>query len=67
MVGYNLIMALAQSIWLLLIGRVIGGITAATNTTAAAYIADISNVEGKAARFGLIGSGFGLYLFLGQS
>ena len=65
MVGYYLVMALAQSIWLLLIGRVIGGITAATNATAAAYMADISKPEEKAARFGLIGAGFGVGFVLG--
>ena len=36
------LMALAGTIWLLIIGRVIGGITAATQSTSAAYMADIS-------------------------
>ena len=65
MIGYYLVMAVAQSIWLLLIGRIIGGITAATNATAAAYMADISKPEEKAARFGLIGAGFGAGFVLG--
>ncbi|MDX5413468.1 MAG: MFS transporter, partial [Rhodobacterales bacterium] len=36
------VMALAGSIWLLLAGRIVGGITAATHATASAYMADIS-------------------------
>ena len=59
------LMALAHTIWLLIIGRVIGGITAATGSTAAAYIADISEPEEKAANFGLIGAAFGMGFVLG--
>lgn len=59
------LMAVAGSIWLLLIGRLIGGITAATHATAAAYIADISKPDEKAANFGLIGAGFGIGFVLG--
>ena len=54
-----LVMALAGSIWLLLAGRVVGGITAATQSTANAYMADISRPEDKAANFGLVGAAFG--------
>lgn len=60
-----LVMAVAGTIWLLLIGRIIGGITAATHSTANAYIADISNPEDKAANFGLIGAAFGIGFVLG--
>ncbi len=59
------IMALAGSIWLLLAGRILGGITAATHSTASAYMADISAPEDKAANFGLIGAGFGIGFVLG--
>ena len=45
MVGYYLIMAVAQTVWLLLIGRIVGGITAATHATASAYVADISRLR----------------------
>jgi len=65
MVGYYLIMAVAQSVWLLLIGRIVGGITAATHATASAYIADISTSDEKAARFGLVGAAFGMGFVLG--
>ncbi len=67
MIGYYLVMAVAQSIWLLLLGRIVGGITAATNATAGAYMADISSADQKAARFGLIGAGFGMGFVLGPA
>ncbi len=60
-----LIMALAGTIWLLLAGRILGGITAATPSVASAYIADISRPEEKAARFGLVGAAFGLGFVIG--
>ncbi|WP_319824518.1 TCR/Tet family MFS transporter [Thalassovita sp.] len=60
-----LVMALAGSIWLLLAGRIVGGITAATHATAMAYMADISSSRDKAANFGLIGAGFGVGFVLG--
>ena len=50
------LMALAGTIWLLLLGRVIGGITAATQSTATAYMADISAPAERAARFGMVGA-----------
>ena len=65
MIVYYLIMAVAQSLWLLIIGRIIGGVTAATHATASAYIADISKPEEKAARFGLLGAAFGVGFVLG--
>ena len=60
-----LVMALAGSIWLLLAGRIIGGITASTQATANAYMADISAPEDRAANFGLIGAAFGIGFVLG--
>jgi DHA1 family tetracycline resistance protein-like MFS transporter len=60
-----LVMAVAGSIWLLFATRIIGGITAATMSTASAFIADISAPEEKSANFGLIGAAFGLGFVLG--
>jgi len=60
-----LVMALAQTIWLVFLTRVVGGITAATQSTAAAYIADVSPPEKKSANFGLVGAAFGLGFVLG--
>jgi len=59
------LMALAGAIWLLLVGRIIGGITAATQSTASAYMADISSPHERAARFGLVGAAFGAGFVLG--
>lgn len=59
------VMAIAGSIWLLLIGRIVGGITAATHSTAAAFMADVSKPHEKAANFGLIGAAFGVGFVLG--
>ena len=65
MAAYYLLMGFAQTLWLLFLGRLIGGITAATHATANAYMADISSSEEKAARFGMLGAGFGLGFVLG--
>lgn len=59
------LMAVAGALWLLLIGRVIGGITAATQSTASAYMADISTPQERAGRFGLVGAAFGAGFVLG--
>jgi DHA1 family tetracycline resistance protein-like MFS transporter len=59
------LMAIAGTMWLLIVGRIIGGITAATQSTAAAYMADISKPEEKSANFGLIGAAFGVGFVLG--
>jgi MFS transporter, DHA1 family, tetracycline resistance protein len=60
-----LVMAVAGSLWLLLAGRIVGGIAAATHSTANAFMADISAPHEKAARFGLVGAAFGVGFVLG--
>ena len=60
-----LVMAVAHVFWLLLLGRIIGGITAATQPTAYAAIADLSSPDEKAARFGLLGAAFGVGFVFG--
>lgn len=54
------VMALAPTIGLLLVGRIVAGIAAATHATAAAYVADISTPDTRGRNFGLIGAGFGV-------
>lgn len=61
------IMALAQTFWLLLIGRLLAGVAGATYVTATAYLADISPPEKRAANFGLIGATFGIGFVLGPA
>lgn len=58
-------LAFAPTIWWLFLGRIIAGITGASFTTAAAYIADISPPEKRAQNFGLIGVAFGLGFIIG--
>ncbi|WP_368344374.1 TCR/Tet family MFS transporter [Pelagovum sp. HNIBRBA483] len=60
-----MVMAVAGTIWLLFIGRIVAGITAATHSAASAYMADISKPDEKAANFGLIGAAFGVGFVLG--
>lgn len=59
--------ALANSYGLLFIGRIIAGITGASFTTGAAYIADISTPETRAKNFGMIGAAFGLGFIIGPA
>ena len=59
------VMGLAHSIWLLVITRIVGGIAAATQSTAAAFIADISTPENRSANFGILGATFGVGFVLG--
>ncbi len=60
-------MALAPSLPFLFIGRLISGATAASISTANAYISDITPPEKRAGRFGLIGAAFGLGFILGPA
>src|SRR5271170_5836560 len=62
-----ILMALAPNLWWLLVGRVISGITAASFSTAAAYISDVTPPEKRAASFGLIGAAFGIGFVLGPA
>lgn len=61
------IMALADSLWLLLLGRTLAGMAGATYITATAYIADISSKAERATNFGLIGAAFGIGFVLGPA
>jgi len=62
-----ILMALAPNLWWLLVGRVISGITAASFSTAGAYISDVTPPEKRAASFGLIGAAFGVGFVLGPA
>lgn len=59
------VMALAGSIWVLLIGRIVAGMAAATHATALAYMADVTEPDKRAQNFGLISAGFGMGFILG--
>lgn len=62
-----IVMALAPTLAWLFLGRVISGITAANISTAFAYIADITEPEQRAGRFGMVGAAFGLGFVLGPA
>ncbi|MFO6464480.1 TCR/Tet family MFS transporter [Jannaschia sp. KMU-145] len=62
-----IVMALAGSLWLLLVGRIVAGIAAATMSTANAFMADISDPAKKAQNFGLISAAFGAGFVLGPA
>ena len=61
------IMALAQTYWVLLVGRVLAGMAGATYITATAYIADIAKPEERGAGFGMVGAAFGIGFVLGPA
>jgi len=60
-------MALAPTYGWLFVGRIIAGLTGASFTTGAAYIADVSTPETRAKNFGLIGAAFGLGFIIGPA
>ncbi|HZR33847.1 MAG TPA: TCR/Tet family MFS transporter [Nevskia sp.] len=60
-----IVMALAPTVWWLLLGRIISGICASSFSTASAYIADVSPPEKRAAAFGMMGAAFGVGFVLG--
>ena len=62
---YHLIFALGQSLWLLFLGRLIGGVGAATNPISTAILADGSAPEERAVKFGYLGAAFGLGFVVG--
>jgi len=51
----------------LFVGRVISGITAASVSTATAYIADVTPPERRAQSFGMLGMAFGIGFILGPA
>src|SRR5499427_8279306 len=61
------LMALAPNLAWLFAGRVISGITAASVSTAGAYIADVTPAEQRAAKFGLLGAAFGAGFVVGPA
>jgi DHA1 family tetracycline resistance protein-like MFS transporter len=64
--GINfLVTALAGSVWMLALGRVIGGCSSASLSVANAYAADVSTAENRAKSFGMVGAAFGLGFICG--
>src|SRR5437667_64006 len=61
------IMALAPTVGWLFVGRVLSGITASSFTTSFAYIADVTEPDERARRFGMLGAAFGVGFILGPA
>ncbi len=61
------LMALAPNLRWLFVGRVVSGITAASVSTAMAYVADCTPVERRAKSYGLVGMAFGIGFVLGPA
>src|SRR5580700_11919540 len=62
-----IVMALAPTVGWLFVGRVISGITAASFSTASAYIADVAPPDKRAGGYGMISAAFGLGFVLGPA
>ncbi len=62
-----ILMALAPNLIWLFVGRLISGITTANISTAYAYIADITEPEKRAKRFGMLGAAFGVGFIIGPA
>jgi DHA1 family tetracycline resistance protein-like MFS transporter len=60
-----LLMAFAPNLAWLFVGRVLNGLTASSNSTANAYLADITPAADRARRFGMLGSAFSVGFILG--
>ncbi len=65
-IGY-LIFGMGGALWILFLGRIIGGITGGNLSTASAYIADVSKPEERSKNFALIGMAWSVGLILGPA
>lgn len=62
-----ILMAIAPNLTWLFIGRILAGITAASFSTASAYIADVTPPANRSAAYGIYGATFGLGFILGPA
>ena len=62
---HYILIATASSLWIMLLARILGGITGASFSVANAYLADISAPEERAKSLGLVGAAFGLGFICG--
>jgi MFS transporter, DHA1 family, tetracycline resistance protein len=65
--GGFLILAFANSLWLVFLSRIIDGLTAGNLSLAQAYIADVTEPENRAKSFGVIGIAFGIGFLIGPA
>ncbi len=62
-----ILMALAPTLGWLFVGRIISGISAASISTAYAYVADVTEPDRRAGLFGMLGAAFGIGFVLGPA
>src|SRR5256886_5662634 len=62
-----MVIELAPTLAWLLFGRNLSGITASSYATAAAYVADVTPAERRAAAFGMVGAAWGIGFILGPA
>lgn len=62
-----LFMAFAPTLGLMYVGRIISGLTGASQTVASSYMADVSTDKNRAANFGMIGAAWGIGFVLGPA
>lgn len=60
-------LATAQSIWMLFLARIVDGLSGGNIATARAYVADITEPKDRSRAYGLIGVAFGLGFILGPA
>ena len=60
-------MALAQSLTMLFVARIVDGLSGGNISTARAYVADVTEPKDRARAYGLIGAAFGLGFILGPA
>ncbi len=60
-------LAFADSVWVLILSRALGGICAGNLATAYAYVTDITTPENRSAGMGKVGAAFGLGFVLGPA
>src|SRR5919112_1160597 len=61
------VLALAHSITMLFLARVVDGLSGGNISTARAYVADVTEPKDRAKAYGLIGAAFGLGFILGPA
>ena len=62
-----LLMAFAPNLLILFIGRIFSGLSGASMSVAASYIADVSNDSNRTSNFGMIGAAFGVGFVVGPA
>ena len=62
-----IILALAQSLWVLFLARILDGLTGGNISVAQAYITDVTDEKNRSRGLGLIGAAFGLGFILGPA